>query len=290
MKNRVTHRKIYETQDQLMEAVNGYFESMDKQCMPYTISGLCLAIGYSREMLLRRCYDPSIGSILMQARLIVEQQHELQILTTNRTTGPIFALKNLGWSERAFLDIGISASTPDNADALKWTVEVIAPGEDGNQNKNKAIVNQPDKKELEYHPPVQSDPAIASLDSIAPFEPVNDDRTVIDITPIEPSENKAPLKKQVKTDSYANPGSPIGATFSWLKDTSRDLPSTDQLDKPPTSINKKDVIRCKRSKDTYQFFPKGATPEPGVTATVDIPFKNEHLIVPRETFQWKRAS
>jgi len=133
MRRRVSKRRTYKTAEELRQAVNLYFDECDDNQSPYTISGLCLHIGFTRDAFFRHTYDTELGDVVNQARLLIEQQHELRLLTTKKPTGTIFALKNLGWSDRSYQDGGIAGGTTDNPEALKWTVEVIAPGEDRNK-------------------------------------------------------------------------------------------------------------------------------------------------------------
>lgn len=157
MKQRVTHRKVFETAEHMMAAVNSYFDEADRHKLPYTVSGLCLAIGFSRDMFLRRAYDPAVSEVLTQAKLLIEQQYELLLLMDHRKTSSIvFALKNLGWSDSKQFDIGLGGIGHEDKEQLKWTIEVIAPGEDGNSNKTKPKI----KSEIPYEPPAQSEPGV----------------------------------------------------------------------------------------------------------------------------------
>lgn len=156
MRSRVTVKKSYETAKDLRRAVNAYFDEADEVTAPYTIAGLCLHIGYTRDMFLRNSHSTELGEILSQARLLIEQQLETRLATSGKPTGAIFALKNLGWSDRSFLDVGVSGGNSDSPEALKWTVEVIAPGEPrnikGQVPKLKSANGQPS-----YRPPAFTD-------------------------------------------------------------------------------------------------------------------------------------
>lgn len=210
MKRRVTYRKAFETPEDLMAAVNEYFREADEEHMPYTISGLCLAIGYSREMLLRRAYDTVVADIILQARQLVEQQHEILLLTDpKRATGVMFALKNLGWTDKNYLDIGIGGSSaPDDKERLKWTIEVIAPGEEGNDNKRKHKIKPP-PPELEYSPPAQS---IQSGEAEFVPVPVSKGKTVLGSL----SAPQAPVPFIIKdAPSMPTVESSTGASLSW---------------------------------------------------------------------------
>lgn len=84
--------------DELQKAINNYFEQ--EQEIP-TLSGLALALGFeSRQSM----YDykkkgDAFSYTIKRARLQVECKYEKR-LYSNSPAGTIFALKNLGWSEK----------------------------------------------------------------------------------------------------------------------------------------------------------------------------------------------
>lgn len=129
MKKRVTNWMEFDDPDILRKALNDYFDEQDEAKLPYTISGVCLQVGCRRKTLLQSIPDTPMGSLLYQARMLIEQQHEIHLLTTKRPAGVVFALKNLGWSESSRLDVGFSSSSNDDKEAMKWTIEVVAPGQ-----------------------------------------------------------------------------------------------------------------------------------------------------------------
>lgn len=171
MRKRVAKKRTYTDPNELRNAVNEYFEEADNNESPYTISGLCLHIGFSRDMFFKHGHDGEFGDVIQQARLLIEQQHEIRLLTTKKPTGTIFALKNLGWSDRSFLDVGISGGVAGSGEPLKWTVEVIAPGEPRNKRgkvpKMKTALDQP-----KYDPPVLSKTASDQMPVPVPTPPI----------------------------------------------------------------------------------------------------------------------
>lgn len=126
MKKRVTNWVEFDDPIILRKVLNDYFDEQDEAKLPYTISGICLQVGCRRKTLLQSIPDTPVGSLLYQARMLIEQQHEIHLLTTKRPAGVVFALKNLGWSESSRLDVGFSPSANDK-EAMKWTIEVVAP-------------------------------------------------------------------------------------------------------------------------------------------------------------------
>ena len=139
MIRRVIDKPEILTPQDMKTAVNRYFDDADREKIPYTISGLCMYIGYTKQDFVSAPYNTQIGFILLQARLLIEQQYEILLLTSKKTTGVIFALKNLGWSDSNSLDIGFKSAK--NGEELKWTVEIVAPGE--TEKPKKDIVDLP---------------------------------------------------------------------------------------------------------------------------------------------------
>ena len=110
--------RIYDTEEDLQQAVNSYFEFIkgEKQSMvaegglmretwvrdpePATITGLALFLGFeSRQSIYDYAKDGRFSYIIKQSQLRVECEYEKK-LSGDKPTGPIFALKNMGWSDR----------------------------------------------------------------------------------------------------------------------------------------------------------------------------------------------
>ena len=135
MKKRVSKWEKYEDPEILRAVLNSYFDEQDEAKLPYTISGICLQVGCRRKELLNSDPSTPTGCMLYQARMLIEQQHEIHLLTAKRPAGVVFALKNLGWSETSKVDVGFSnSSNANDPDALKWTVEIVAPGQVSNSD------------------------------------------------------------------------------------------------------------------------------------------------------------
>ena len=257
MEQRVAHRKVFETSDQMMAAVNSYFDESDRNKLPYTVSGLCLAIGFSRDMFLRRAHDPAVSEVLTQAKLLIEQQYELLLLMDHRKTASIvFALKNLGWSDSKQLDIGLNSLGQDDREQLKWTIEVIAPGEDGNTNKEKPKI----KSEIPYDPPAQSDPGVEY------GAPVDNGKTVIDMSAVAMPEEE----------------SGTGAKFEFVKTVG---PRESGLCKKSGKVEYVgDMLRI-----DGKVFPAGGAKEDIGTEPVEVRLKNEPRIPEDKRTPWMKS-
>lgn len=127
MKTRVGHIIRYESPLILAEMLNAYFDEMDALRVPYTISGICLAIGYGRERFLSHETESEIGKLINQARLLIEQQHEHRLYLGIKPAGIMFALKNMGWSDRQDLSLNGAPTSLEEGSGVKYTIEVVRP-------------------------------------------------------------------------------------------------------------------------------------------------------------------
>lgn len=139
MITRVRKVKKFVSPEILMEVCNSYFDRCDYHNAPYTLSGLCLTIGYSREALLSPWHEPGIAEILIQARLIIEQQLEYRLLTEKKISGITFALKQLGWSDRSQDNLAVPAHSKEE---LTYTIEVVEPNSPNRKGKLKGAPGQ----------------------------------------------------------------------------------------------------------------------------------------------------
>lgn len=87
----------FESPEELQEAVELYLDSTPQQ--QYTVTGLALSIGTTRETLDDYQEKEGYKHIIKRAKLIVENSYELS-LRKNGRTGDIFALKNFGWKDK----------------------------------------------------------------------------------------------------------------------------------------------------------------------------------------------
>ncbi len=94
----------FETVDDLVKAVNEYLSETDIE--QYTVTGLALAIGTSKQVL--NDYEKRDGykEVVSQAKLYVENSYELS-LRANGRSGDIFALKNFGWKDKTETDLNL---------------------------------------------------------------------------------------------------------------------------------------------------------------------------------------
>ena len=94
------YKTAKELQDKIEEYFNAATESKDK----ITITGLILACGYeSRQSFYDLEKNDALSYTIKRARLMIECHYE-KMLQGNSVAGPIFALKNLGWTDSTSID------------------------------------------------------------------------------------------------------------------------------------------------------------------------------------------
>lgn len=91
---------IMKSPEQMQKLVDEYFE----QNANWTITGLCLHCGFcSRQSFYDYEPKPEYSYIIKRARLMIEHGYE-KALMSDKVTGPIFALKNMGWTDKQEID------------------------------------------------------------------------------------------------------------------------------------------------------------------------------------------
>lgn len=92
----------YDNPDDLLAKVDQYFQ--EKEQKKWTITGLALYLGFeSRQSFYDYEEKGEFSYIIKRARLHVEMSYE-EKLSENSPTGPIFALKNMGWKDKTEVD------------------------------------------------------------------------------------------------------------------------------------------------------------------------------------------
>lgn len=97
IKRKVGRPLKWQTREELIELINLYLDNTE--VIEYTVTGLALAIGASRQLLDDYSAREDYGDIIKEAKLIVENAYELS-LRKNGRSGDIFALKNFGWRDK----------------------------------------------------------------------------------------------------------------------------------------------------------------------------------------------
>lgn len=113
---------IYSDADSLRSAVDEYFRNPPTRQMVIageaievpniTVTGLCISLGFaSRQSFYDYEKREKFSYIIKRARLFIENDYE-SLLKQGQCTGAIFALKNMGWSDK--LDIEQQEPQPIN--------------------------------------------------------------------------------------------------------------------------------------------------------------------------------
>ncbi len=122
----------YKTDKELRDKIQDYFDNgivIKKSVQVPTISGLCLHLGFeSRQSFYDYQKKDKFSYTIKRARLRIEKEYEEQLQVGN-TVGAIFALKNLGWSDKQEIDhtskgeklapINITVDSSETAETLK---------------------------------------------------------------------------------------------------------------------------------------------------------------------------
>ena len=90
---------IYSNVEELSDAIDDYFYTQDSIDEPYTICGLALHLGLTRQTLINYEGKEEFFDTIKKAKLRVEAYLEKRLLT-NAPTGAIFNLKNnFSWAD-----------------------------------------------------------------------------------------------------------------------------------------------------------------------------------------------
>ena len=93
--------KKYENVEDMEKDIEKYFAEQDKKGMPYTVSGLALALGMTRETLLRYEENDIFSDTIKRAKQKIEEYVETRLFVSGIATGVIFNLKNnFGWKDK----------------------------------------------------------------------------------------------------------------------------------------------------------------------------------------------
>lgn len=95
----------FETPEILEEKINKYFEDRKANNLPFTITGLALALDTTRELLCNYEERDEFRDTVKKAKLRCEDYAETQLFIGKNQAGSIFALKNYGWKDKNETDI-----------------------------------------------------------------------------------------------------------------------------------------------------------------------------------------
>ena len=92
--------RIIESPAEMERLVEEYITKCDEEEEPLTLTGMILHLGLSsRQSLDQYGERPEFTESVKKAKLVIENQYERK-LDRDKPAGAIFALKNMGWSDR----------------------------------------------------------------------------------------------------------------------------------------------------------------------------------------------
>ena len=93
----------FETPEILDEKIQAYFKECDDKEIPYTITGLAMALDTDRITLINYEEKPEFINTIKRAKTKIENAYEMRLIEKGRS-GDIFALKNFDWTDRQEVD------------------------------------------------------------------------------------------------------------------------------------------------------------------------------------------
>lgn len=101
-------RPQYKTAQEIRDAAQLYFDACKADKAPYTMTGLAMALGFSRATFCRYGQTAPFGEVIADLRQVVENQLENRVLTSTNPGGAKFVLNvNCGWQESHKVDQAI---------------------------------------------------------------------------------------------------------------------------------------------------------------------------------------
>lgn len=90
----------YDNVKSLIKKIDEYFENLKSEKKNPSITGIALYLGFeSRQSFYDYEKHKEFSYVIKKARLQIENFYEEKLLSRN-TVGAIFALKNMGWSDK----------------------------------------------------------------------------------------------------------------------------------------------------------------------------------------------
>lgn len=120
----------YETPDQMEIGIQEYFRASDEAKQPYTMAGLCYALGFEdRGALCAYEVLSEFTSTVKRARLKIEDQKNRLLLSGAPPAGAIFDLKNNhGWKDvQTVENIDTPRSGPELIASLRASIAELLP-------------------------------------------------------------------------------------------------------------------------------------------------------------------
>jgi len=103
---RIGRPRIIESPAEMERLVAEYITKCHDEDEPLTLTGIILHLGLSsRQSLDQYAERPEFTDSVKRAKLLIENGYEVDLRRTGNPAGSIFALKNMGWSDRQEFEI-----------------------------------------------------------------------------------------------------------------------------------------------------------------------------------------
>ena len=116
MSNEIANRKVgrplkFQSVEEMQIEIDKYFNRCEETGEPVTVTGLCLALDTWRDVLMDYQEKDEFANTILRAKLKCQHYAEKQLYLAKSAQGPIFALKNFGWSDAKQVDIQNTTKT-----------------------------------------------------------------------------------------------------------------------------------------------------------------------------------
>ena len=101
----------FETPEEVQGLCDAYFKECEENDTPLTITGLAMYLDTTRQGLLNYAERDEFYDTIKRAKLKVENYAELQVYKGKNAAGPIFILKNHGWTDKSELEMNARIDT-----------------------------------------------------------------------------------------------------------------------------------------------------------------------------------
>jgi len=109
----------YKTPGELQVEIDKYVTDCTDSGIPLTITGLCYRCGFeSRQSFYAYEQKEEFSYTIKRARLLIERSYELK-LQDKSYSGAIFALKNMGWTDRQEID------HTSGGEAIGFSIDIV---------------------------------------------------------------------------------------------------------------------------------------------------------------------
>lgn len=102
---------MFNSPDDMQIKIDEYFTLTDKK--EYAITGLARYLGFeSRQSLFDYEQKDGFSYPIKRAKLLIEEQLEIDCKNKQNPTGTIFIMKNFGWSDKQEIEQTVTNTTP----------------------------------------------------------------------------------------------------------------------------------------------------------------------------------